>query len=94
MPCLLAIIGFFFPRIVLVILWLTGYLSQAYTTVMWPLLGFLFAPFTTLAYAWAKVSHGGIDGLGLAVVILGVLLDLGVLGGGDRERRKKFRKKD
>ncbi|HYE62449.1 MAG TPA: hypothetical protein VD997_10665 [Phycisphaerales bacterium] len=94
MPCLFAIIGFFFPRIVMVLLYLfTDYMGRAFQTALWPILGFFFAPFTTLAYAWAVNSQGGVHGLGLAAVILGVLLDLGVIGGGDKERRKRFRKK-
>jgi len=94
MPCLFALAGFFFPRIVMVLLYLfTDYMSRAFSTALWPILGFIFAPFTTLAYAWAMNSQGGVQGWGLAAVIVGVLLDLGVLGGGDRERRKKFKKK-
>ena len=34
MPCLLALIGFFCPRIVLIILWLSGYLDKAYATAL------------------------------------------------------------
>jgi hypothetical protein len=93
MPCLLAVIGFFFPRIVLIILWLSGYLDKAYATVLWPLLGFFFAPFTTLAYAWAINSNGSVSGIYLVVLVIAVLMDIGVLGGGDRERRKRFKKK-
>jgi hypothetical protein len=94
MPCLFALAGFFFPRIVMVLLYLfTDYMSRAFNTALWPILGFIFAPFTTLAYAWAMNSQGGVQGWGLAAVILGVLLDLGVLGGGEGERRRKFKKK-
>ncbi len=84
MPCLLALIGFFFPRIVLIVLWLSGYLDKAYATVLWPLLGFFFAPFTTLAYAWAINTNGSVSGIYLVVLVIAVLMDIGVLGGGDR----------
>jgi hypothetical protein len=94
MPCLLALIGFFFPRIVLIVLWLSGYLDKAYATVLWPLLGFFFAPFTTLAYAWAINSNGSVSGIYLVVLVIAVLMDIGVLGGGDRERRKRFKKRE
>lgn len=90
MPCLLALIGFFFPRVVMVLLYLfTDYMGRAFHTALWPILGFFFAPFTTLAYAWAINSQGGVQGLGLAAVILGVLLDIGVIGGGGRARNRK-----
>jgi hypothetical protein len=90
MPCLLALLAFFFPRVVLVVLWLTtGYLSQAYQTVIWPLLGFFFLPYTTLAYAWAVHSGGGtVSGFPLVVVIIAVLVDLGAIGGGAKARRR------
>lgn len=88
MPCLLVLIGFFFPRVVIVLLALfSNYLNHAYTGLLIPLLGFIFLPYTTLAYAWAINNHGSVDGVHLVVVIFAVLVDLGVLGGGERVRR-------
>jgi hypothetical protein len=89
MPCLLALIGFFFPRIVLILLWLSGYLGKAYATAIWPILGFFFAPFTTLAYAWAINSNGSVSGIYLVVVVLAVLMDIGVIGGGKEAKRRQ-----
>lgn len=90
MPCLIAAIAFFFPRLVMVLMVLFGdYLGRAYQTVLWPLLGFIFMPYTTLAYAWAKNTHGSVEGKYLVVVVLAVLLDLGVLSGGEGARRKR-----
>lgn len=92
MPCLIALIACCFPRLVMVVLWLTtDYLTRAFQTALWPVLGFCFLPYTTLAYAWAKNSHGSIEGGYLVVVVLGVLLDLGVLGGGAGARRMRGR---
>jgi hypothetical protein len=86
--CLLALLGLFTPRLVMVLLWLfTNYLSRAFDTFLWPLLGFVFLPTTTLAYAVAVNSLDGIEGWGLALLILGVVLDFGLLGGGARARR-------
>ncbi len=88
MPCLLILIAFFFPRAVIILLALfSNFLSNAYTGLLIPVLGFFFLPYTTLAYAWAKNTHGSVDGFHLAVVIVAVLVDLGVLGGGARARR-------
>ncbi len=95
MPCclllLLAMIG---PRFVIAVLALfTNYLQTAYTGLLIPLLGFLFMPFTTLAYAWAINTTGEVSGLQLVVVIIAVLIDLGVIGGGanrqSRQRRQR-----
>jgi hypothetical protein len=67
----------------MVILWLfSSYLSQAYGTWIWPLLGFFFLPTTTLAYAVAENRYDGLRGIGLVLVVLGALVDLGALGGG------------
>ena len=88
MCCVLILLAFFTPRIVLFVLWLfTSYLSRAYDAFLLPFLGFLFLPATTLAYAIAQNELGGLNGIGLLVVILGVLADVGVLGGGARQRR-------
>jgi len=86
--CVLILLGLFTPRIVLFILWLfTNYLSRAYDGFVLPLLGFLFLPATTLAYAIAQNELGGVNGLGLIVVLIGLAIDVGLLGGGARQRR-------
>ena len=87
MCCVLVALAFFGPRFTLFLLWLlTDYLSRAFDSFVIPLLGFLFLPWTTLAYAFAQNSLGGLHDLGLLVVILGVIADIGVFGGGSRAR--------
>ncbi|MEX0655668.1 MAG: hypothetical protein WD534_04935 [Phycisphaeraceae bacterium] len=89
MPCLLALIAVFFPRIVIVLTFLfSDYLHRAYEGLLWPILGFIFMPFTTLAYAFAVNSTGGhVSGLYLVVVVIAVLMDLGSWTGGATARR-------
>ena len=88
MCCLLVLLAFFTPRIVLFILWLfTNYLSRAFDGWVLPTLGFFFLPATTLAYAIAQNELGGLSGLGLVVVLIGIAVDIGLLGGGARQRR-------
>ena len=88
MCCVLILLAFFTPRIVLFILWLfTNYLSRAYDSFLLPFLGFLFLPATTLAYAIAQNELGGVNGPGLIVVLIGLAIDIGLLGGGARQRR-------
>jgi hypothetical protein len=85
--CVLLLVAFVGPRLTLFVLWLlTDYLSRAFDSFVLPFLGFLFLPWTTLAYAVAQNSLGGIHDLGLIVVVLGVLADVGALGGGARGR--------
>lgn len=91
MGCLLVILGLITPRVVLFILWvLTDYLSRAYGTWFWPTLGFFFMPTTTLGYAIAQNAFHGVRGWGLLLVVLGVLFDLGFLGSGARNRRRRL----
>ncbi len=88
MPCLVGILAFFFPRLAIVaVVIFSNYLGAAYQTVFWPLLGFLFMPLTTLAYAWAINANGSVSGGYLVIVILTVLMDLGILGGGASNRQ-------
>ena len=88
MCCVLILLAFFTPRIILFVLWLfTTYLSRAYDAFLLPFLGFLFLPATTLAYAIAQNELGGPSGLGLIVVVIGLAVDVGLLGGGARQRR-------
>ena len=83
MTCLMGLMAMAFPRmaIILVVIF-SDYIGTAYQTTIWPLLGFFFMPVTTLAYAWAMHSSGSVAGLQLFVVIIAVLIDVGILGGG------------
>ena len=90
MPCLLLILFFTFPRIALVLLFLfSNYLQRAYHGLILPLLGFLFLPLTTLAYAWMVNSRLPIAGVNLLILIITVVIDLGGLGGGAYHRRTR-----
>lgn len=92
MPCCVSLLALAAPRIALVLVWiLSDYLGRAYETVWVPLLGFLFLPTTTLAYAWAVNTHGEVKGFPLAVVVLAALIDLGALG---TSRKKREGRKD
>ncbi len=90
MYCLVGCIGLVTPRlaIVLVVIF-SDYIGRAYDTLTWPVLGFLFMPTTTLAYAWAINSRGSVEGLQLVVVVIAVLIDLGMIGGSARAGREK-----
>ena len=90
MPCLLLILFLAFPRIALVLLFLfSNYLQRAYHGLLVPLLGFLFLPLTTLAYAWMSNSRQPIAGINLVILLITVVVDLGGLGGGEYHRRTR-----
>ncbi|MCC5831190.1 MAG: hypothetical protein JJU36_17255 [Phycisphaeraceae bacterium] len=86
MGCLVAILALLFPRIALILLFLfSDYLVTAYQTTIWPVLGFIFMPLTTLAYAFGMNQQGTISGFYLVLVVVAVLVDLGIIGGSGRE---------
>ena len=93
MPCLVGCLAMFFPRLAIFIVWLASdYLQTAYQTVLWPVLGFILMPMTTLAYAFAWHNGGGSptgSTLGAIVLVLGVLYDLGVIGGSASNQRAR-----
>jgi len=95
MPCFVAALAFFFPRITIILVaLLSDYIGRAFNNeVLWPILGFLFMPYTLLAYAFAmNQNSGSVSGLYLALVVVAVLFDFGVLGGGARTSRKRMGK--
>jgi hypothetical protein len=67
----------------------SNYLGRAFAGgILLPFLGWLFLPWTTLAYAWAINSRGEVAGFQAIVVVLALLVDLGILGGGAAKRRR------
>ena len=76
MCCLLLALFAFGPRFALALEWIFGHRVQhAFAHWWWPLLGLIFAPWTTLMYTivW---SVGGVHGANWIAVGLGVVLDL------------------
>ena len=91
MGCLLLILIAAFPRIALVVIFFTSnYLDRAYHGLLIPLLGFLFLPLTTLAYAWMVNSRLPIAGVNLLILIIAVVVDVGGLSGGEYHRRTRW----
>lgn len=77
MGCLFALIAMLSPRLGLLLLWLfTNYVDRAFAGFILPLLGLIFAPWTTLMYVLVDVAPGPIHVAGWILVGLGVLLDL------------------
>lgn len=90
MPCLVFILVLAFPRIALLALFLlSNYLERAYHGLLLPLLGFIFLPLTTLAYAWMTNSHQPLEGVNLIILLVAVVIDVGGIGGGEYHRRRR-----
>lgn len=90
MGCCLVVLVLMFPRVVLLVLFLfSTYLERAYHGLVIPLLGFLFLPLTTLAYAWMRNTHMPIEGVNLLILVVAAVIDAGGLGGGEYHRRRR-----
>jgi hypothetical protein len=89
MPLLIGCLALAAPRFAIVlVVFFSDYIGRAYESVFWPFIGFLVMPLTTLAYAWAINSRGSVAGVHLAVVVIAVLMDLGLVGGSASKRRR------
>jgi hypothetical protein len=91
MPCILVALAVFVPRVVMFFIWLlTTWFGQAFETVIWPLLGFFFMPYTTLAYMGAMLNNAHqVSGGWLVLLIVAVVLDLSSHGSAARSRRTR-----
>jgi hypothetical protein len=85
--CLVIFALIFGPRLVMVVWWLLDMARWAATfdSILLPVLGFLLAPWTTLAYV--LVAPQGVAGIDWVWIAIAVLFDLGSLGGGAARRR-------
>ena len=77
MCCLLALAGFIGPRFALVMIWIFGTrVDGAFASWVWPLLGLVFFPWTTLAYVLAWQPGGISGGWDYLLIAIGVALDI------------------
>ncbi len=88
MGCLLVIFSLFVPRLIMVGVFLfTNWFLQAYTTWIWPILGFIFMPYTTLAYMVIMLNNKHqVSGGWIVLLIVAVIVDLGGQGGSASRR--------
>ena len=90
--CLFAILASFAPRLALFLIWaFTPYVGRAFhNSFIWPLLGLLFLPFTTLIYTFAYQPGVGFTGWGWFFVVLAFLLDLSSYSGSAYSNRDRL----
>ena len=84
--CLIVLLAFIGPRIALGYTWIfTTRVDRAFESWAWPVVGFVFLPWTTLAYV---VAHDGtgVGPVGWLVVALGLLADMSSWGASSRAR--------
>ena len=82
MGCLLVLFSAFAPRLVVLFAWIArpNYFDAVFDTWIFPLLGLLFLPFTTLMYLLLGGPPEGVHGLDWLWIALAVIIDLGNYG--------------
>jgi hypothetical protein len=88
MCCFLILLSGFGPRIALLAWWIFGdKVDLVFDSWIWPLLGLLLLPWTTLMYVIAWSAIGGVDGAGWLLVAVGVALDVASYGARSAQSR-------
>jgi len=91
MCCAIAVLFALGPRAAILVWWLFDQLrwGAAFDTFIWPFLGFLLAPWTTLMYV--AVFPAGITGFDYLFLGLGVVFDVFSWFGGGYTNRDRMR---
>jgi hypothetical protein len=88
--CLLAGLGAFVPRFVLVFLWIfTDFVDRAFDSWVPALAGIVLLPYTTLAYVALYSPATGVSAFGWLIVVVAFLFDLGNYTGGVMGRGRR-----
>lgn len=90
MCCLFTTLALLGPRAGILVWWLLAPArwDLAFSGWLWPILGFVFAPWTTLSYV--LVAPGGVTSLDWIWIAIGVLLDLSFWFGGAWGNRDRY----
>ncbi|MEL6890475.1 MAG: hypothetical protein AAFP84_02675 [Actinomycetota bacterium] len=76
--CLVIFLGAIFPRFTLVVIELfTNWNDRAFDSFWIGLVGWIFLPYSTLAYSAMNALGDPINGFGWAIVVLGFVADVG-----------------
>ncbi|MEJ2737254.1 MAG: hypothetical protein P8189_27475 [Anaerolineae bacterium] len=92
MCCLITSLFLLGPRFATLIWWLINPVrfTAAFSSFVWPILGILFMPWTTLMYliVWSPLT--GVYGLDWLWLALGVLADISTYAGGGYGNRDRI----
>lgn len=95
MCCFWTILVFLGPRFASIIWWIANPVRwvgdtdvSAFDSALWPILGIIFVPWTTLMYL--LVFPGGVEGWDWLWLGLAVLGDIGMYAGGGAGNRSRF----
>ena len=87
--CFFAIFAAAAPRLALIFVWIfTPLVNLAFETILLPILGIVFLPYTTLFYV--LVAGNGIMGFEWFLFIFGFIIDIASYTGGAFSGRRRF----
>jgi hypothetical protein len=91
MGCLLAIFAGMFPRFAVIIFWIArpNQMDAIFTSFVWPVLGIIFLPFTTLIYILLWDVQRGVTGWEWFWIGLAVLIDMTHWGASANQRNQR-----
>lgn len=88
--CLVALLLLVSPRLFLFGVWLLSDWYDAFDSRLVAFLGWLFLPYTSLAWMYIFFHNGGrLEGGYLVLLILAVLVDIGVFSGGHKSMKNR-----
>lgn len=88
--CFVALLAVISPRVAIFFTWaFTDRMTVAFNSFWIGLLGFLFLPWTTLAWALCYAPRDGVTGFGWFLVILAFVVDISTHIGSAQARREK-----
>ena len=92
MGCIVVLIALFSPRLALALTWIfTPWVDRAFGPIIWPILGIIFLPLTTLIYVILWNTNGrGVNGWEWIFVVLAVFGDIAAHAAGAARRREAF----
>lgn len=79
MPLMPLLVGLLFPRLAIAYFWFfTNWFRSVFSTsILWPLLGFIFAPYTLLWYAVVQNWYSGTWGIWQIIILMvAIIADL------------------
>lgn len=89
--CLLAVLLFFGPRVLLALAWLFTDWYSAFKSSLVALVAFLFVPWTSLAWMYIFFNHHGDLGGGYALLLVAAfVVDLSTYGGSHAARQRRY----
>jgi hypothetical protein len=88
--CLVVLASAISPRLGIFVLWaFTDRMNIAFDSFWWALIGFVFLPWTTVAWALVYAPVRGVTGFGWVIVVFAFIVDMSTHFGSGKARRER-----